>query len=129
MNLDRSEFDEFKIEDNFLKFCSFVCILHGKKLNIANIFLIVLKNSNYRELLRLALDVDTDLQIFRYFLRFDVSLSKSKYISKFLNSNEGLKLKLNVYGVPKEDIQRTSKEIKARKKTALSNKKRLRKDK
>ena len=129
MNLDRSEFDEFKIEDNFLKFCSFVCILHGKKLNIANIFLIVLKNCNYRELLRLALDVDTDLQIFRYFLRFDVSLSKSKYISKFLNSNEGLKLKLNVYGVPKEDIQRTSKEIKARKKTALSNKKRLRKDK
>ena len=129
MNLDRSEFDEFKIEDNFLKFCSFVCILHGKKLNIANIFLIVLKNSNYRELLLLALDVDTDLQIFRYFLRFDVSLSKSKYISKFLNSNEGLKLKLNVYGVPKEDIQRTSKEIKARKKTALSNKKRLRKDK
>lgn len=129
MNLDRSEFDEFKIEDNFLKFCSFVCILHGKKLNIANIFLIVLKNSNYRELLRLALDVDTDLQIFRYFLRFDASLSKSKYISKFLNSKEGLKLKLNVYGVPKEDIQRTSKEIKARKKSAFSTKNKLRKDK
>ncbi len=129
MNLDRSEFDEFKIEDNFLKFCSFVCILHGKKLNIANIFLIVLKNPNYRELLRLALDVDTDLQIFRYFLRFDASLSKSKYISKFLNSKEGLKLKLNVYGVPKEDIQRASKEIKARKKSAFSIKNKLRKGK
>jgi glycerol dehydrogenase-like iron-containing ADH family enzyme len=129
VNLDRSEFDEFKIEDNFLKFCSFVCILHGKKLNIANIFLLVLKNQNYRELLRLALDVDTDLQIFRYFLRFDASLSKSKYISKFLNSKEGLKLKLNVYGVPKEDIQRTSKEIKARKKAAISIKNKLRKNK
>ena len=129
MNLDRSEFDEFKIEDNFLKFCSFICILHGKKLNIANIFLIVLKNPNYRELLRLALDVDTDLQIFRYFLRFDASLSKSKYISKFLNSKEGLKLKLNVYGVPKEDIQRTSKEIKARKKSAFSIKNKIRKNK
>lgn len=125
MNLDRSEFDEFKIEDNFLKFCSFICILHGKKLNIANIFLLVLKNPNYRDLLKLSLDVDTDLQIFRYFLRFDASLSKSKYISKFLNSKEGLKLKLNVYGVPKEDIQRTAKEIKARKKAALSNKKKL----
>jgi hypothetical protein len=129
VNLDRSEFDEFKIEDNFLKFCSFVCILHGKKLNIANIFLLVLKHQNYRELLRLALDVDTDLQIFRYFLRFDASLSKSKYISKFLNSKEGLKLKLNVYGVPKEDIQRTSKEIKARKKAAISIKNKLRKNK
>ena len=125
MNLDRSEFDEEKIEDNFLKFCSFVCIINNKKMNIANIFLLVLKNSSYRDLLKLALDVDTDLQIFRYFIRYDASLSKSKYISKFLNSKEGIKLKLNVYGVPKEDIQRTSKEVKARKKAALSNKKKL----
>jgi hypothetical protein len=128
VNLDRSEFDERKVEDNFLKFCSFICILYGKKMNIANIFLLVLKNQSYRDLLKLSLDVDTDLQIFRYFIRYDASLSKSKYISKFLNSKEGIKLKLNVYGASKEDIQRASKIIKARKKSALSAKKRLCKD-
>ena len=125
MTSDISEFDELRIEDNFLKFCSFICILYGKKMNIANIFLCVLKNQTYRDILKLSLDLDTDLQIFRYFIRYDASLSKSKYVSKFLNSKEGIKLKVNVYGASKEDIQRASKIIKARKKSALSAKKRL----
>ena len=129
VNLDRSNFDENSSEGNFLKFCSFICILYGKKMNIANIFLLVLKNNTYRDLLKKALDVDTDLQIFRYFIRYDASLSKSKYISKFLNSREGQKLKTNVYGFPKENIQRAFKNKKVNKKSAISDKKRLSKNK
>jgi len=78
-----------EIEHNFLCFCSLMCILFGKKLNLPNIFLIILKTPSYKHILKSLVSIDTDFELFKLFIEYDPTLSKSKYISKFLNSREG----------------------------------------
>ena len=75
-------------EYHLLAFCSFITILHGKKLNLPNIFLCLLKSKKYREILKTMLDLDCDYQIFKVLIDYDPTLHKSKYISKYLNKNK-----------------------------------------
>jgi hypothetical protein len=84
---------EYEAEHLFLAFCSFVTLLHVKKMNLANVFLILLQNKELRDLFKLYCDVDTDFAVVQTFLKFDPSLHKSKYIMKYLNNN---KKKLNM---------------------------------
>jgi hypothetical protein len=125
------EIDSDKKEDdhNFLCFCSLMCIINGKKLNLPNIFLLVLKNENYKNLLKYMLTIDNDYDLFKFFIDFDSTISKSKYISKYLNSTQGTKIKKNVYGFRKENIQRVPKRIKKRKGTPVQSSKKLHKNK
>lgn len=76
-------------EHNFLCFCGFLCMLVGKKLNLPNVFLLVLKNPKYKQVLKTLVSIETDFELFKLFIEYEPSLSKSKYISKFLNSREG----------------------------------------
>jgi hypothetical protein len=75
----------------FLAFCSMLCIIYGKKLNLPNIVLLLLENQNYRSIFKSMLGVDTDFEIFRMFVNYDSTLSKSKYISKYLNNRKNIK--------------------------------------
>ncbi len=75
---------EFKIL--FLRFCTLVCILHNKKLNLANIFLLVLKNKKIKELYMTVCEFDCEYEAYRCFLEYDNALHKSKYIKKYLNT-------------------------------------------
>jgi hypothetical protein len=70
----------------FLSFCTFIYLIHGKKLNLANIFLLCLKNENIKKLLRITLDIENDYKAFKMFFEFDPTLHKSKYIMKYLNN-------------------------------------------
>ncbi len=79
---------EFEQEHNMLSFCSFLTIVYGKKLNLPNIFLLLLKNKKYRDLFKSMLDLECDYQIFKMFVDYDPTLHKSKYISKYLNKNK-----------------------------------------
>jgi len=69
----------------FLCFCTLTTLLNGKKLNLANIFLQCLKSSNYKEFLKLLLDLDSDYYVYKMFFEFDPTLYKSKYIMKYIN--------------------------------------------
>ncbi len=69
----------------FHAFCSLLCILHGKKLNLPNIVLLLLKNANYRSVFKQMTSAETDYEIYQMFLNYDATLSKSKYLSKYLN--------------------------------------------
>lgn len=82
-------------EHNFLCFCSLMCILSGKKLNLPNIFLLLLKTPKYKQIVKTLLSIDTDYELVKLFVDYDPTLSKSKYISKFLNSREGRAILLN----------------------------------
>ena len=113
-NLERNE-----QEHNFLCFCSLICILNSKKLNLPNIFLMVMKNPNYKSVLSKMLCIDNVYDLFSYFIIYEPSLSKSKYVSKFLNSKEGIKLKHENYGFSKGNIQPTSYRIKKSKKSSI----------
>jgi len=124
------ELDTDKKENNhnFLCFCSLVCIINGKKLNLPNIFLLVLKNETYKTLLKYLLTIDNDYDLFKFFIDYDSTISKSKYISKYLNSSQGVRNKKNVYGFRKDNLQRASKRIKKVKKQTVQNKEGFLKD-
>lgn len=71
----------------FLSFCSFVCIAFNKKLNFANIFILLLKDTSLRELYMKLCGFDSEFDAIKSFLDYDPSLYKSKYIKKFLSTH------------------------------------------
>ena len=73
-------------KNNFLKFCTLVCIIHNKKLNLANIFLLILQEKQIKRLYMEMCDFDTEMEALKSFFDFDSTLHKSKYIKKYLNS-------------------------------------------
>ena len=79
---------EYEQTHLFLSFCSFVTLINTKKLNLANVFIQLLKNNNLRDLFKEYCDLKNDFSAIKFFLQFDSSLYKSKYIMKFLNSNK-----------------------------------------
>jgi hypothetical protein len=124
MDLD---LEKNELNHNFLCFCSLICIINGKKMNLPNIFLLVLKNESYKAILKYMLTIDNDYDLFKFFIDYDSTISKSKYISKYLNSTKGVKIKKDVYGFRKDNLQRAPKRIKKIKKSTISTKKKLRK--
>lgn len=72
----------------FLSFCAFICMLKNKKLNLPNIFLIMLQDDTIRSIFKKMCDIDTDYEALKKFLEYDATLHKSKYIKNFLDQNE-----------------------------------------
>lgn len=120
-----NDLEKNELNHNFLCFCSLLCIINGKKLNLPNIFLLVLKNETYKSLMKYMLTIDNDYELLKHFIDYDYTISKSKYISKYLNSNQGTKVKKNVYKFRKNNIQRISKRKKKSKKPTVSTKEKL----
>jgi hypothetical protein len=85
------EIDKKETEHIFKSICSLICIVHNKKLNLANILLLYLQNSEIRELFKQTLSLNTDFETVKVFLEFDPCLHKSKYIMKFLNNKNNKK--------------------------------------
>ena len=75
------------IVHKFLGLCSFVSICENKKLNLANVFLLVLKEKKYRDIYKESLIIDTNFELVKIFLQHDPYLYKSKYITKFLKKH------------------------------------------
>jgi len=71
----------------FLTLCSFVSICENKKLNLANVFLLVLKEKKYRDLFKDSLIIESNFELVRLFLLHEPYLYKSKYITKFLKKH------------------------------------------
>lgn len=77
---------EYELNHLFLSFCTFITLTHTKKLNLANIFLLLLQDKELRDFFKKYCDIPSDFAVVQTFLKFDPSLHKSKYIMKFLNS-------------------------------------------
>ena len=75
------------IVHKFLSLCSFVSICENKKLNLANVFLLVLKNKKYRDLFKEILIIESNYDLVKLFLQHDPYSYKSKYITKFLKKH------------------------------------------
>lgn len=78
----------------FLAFCSFVCIIKNKKMNLANIFLWLMREPELREIFKALCEVETDYDVLKCFLEYEPSLHRSKYIRNFLQDNPKLNLKI-----------------------------------
>jgi hypothetical protein len=79
---------EYELNHLFLSFCTFITLTHTKKLNLANIFLLLLQDKDLRSFFKAYCDIPSDFAVVQAFLKFDPSLHKSKYIMKFLNSTK-----------------------------------------
>ena len=71
----------------FLTLCSFISICENRKINLANVFLLILKEKRYRQLFKESLLLDSNFELVKLFLQHDPYLYKSKYITKFLKKN------------------------------------------
>lgn len=79
---------EYELNHLFLSFCTFITLTHTKKLNLANIFLLLLQDKDLRSFFKIYCDIPSDFAVVQTFLKFDPSLHKSKYIMKFLNNTK-----------------------------------------
>lgn len=75
-------------EHILLSFCTTVTLLYGKKLSLQNVFIIILENDTLRDIIKDLLGVDSTYEIVRAFLNFDPTITKSKYITKYINSKK-----------------------------------------
>ena len=73
-------------EHYFLCFCSLVCLIKNKKLNLANVFLCLLQDKAIRDAFKMLSDIDTDYTALKKFLEYDPALYKSKYIRNYLDA-------------------------------------------
>lgn len=73
-------------EHNFLCLCSYISICENKKMNLANVLLLSLKEKQYKWLFLNILDVENEFELVKMFLQYDPFLYKSKYITKFFKS-------------------------------------------
>jgi hypothetical protein len=87
MSFDPSaEIIEDETSHLFLCYCSFVNNIKGKKLSIQNVFVETLKDEKLKNVVKMILSLDNDQELVRLFLEFDPSISKSKYVTKYVNS-------------------------------------------
>ena len=85
MKFSDSNIEEEELHYVFLSFCTLVSLLHGKKLNVANVFLYFLKSEELKQLFKEKTDVQSDYEAVMVFIKFDPALYKSKYVMKYLN--------------------------------------------
>ena len=83
--LEQAYNNEF--EHIFLSFCSYICIIHNKKMNLANIFILLMKEPEFLESYMTLTEIDTKYEALYSFLHYDTSLHKSKYIKNFLKTD------------------------------------------
>jgi len=76
-------------KNNFNKACSFICLLKNKRLNYANILIILLQEERFIELFKNLCSFESDIDCIKYFLECDPNIYKSKYIKRFLKSYHG----------------------------------------
>jgi hypothetical protein len=71
----------------FLCFCTFVMNLKGKKLSVQNVFVQTLQDDKLKNVAKTMLSLDSDFELVKVFLAFDPSISRSKYVTKWIRSN------------------------------------------
>jgi len=79
-------------EHLLLCFCTFCSLLKGKKLSLQNIFILVLQEKKLRDILKELLTIETNFDVVKLFIDFEPSITKSTYITKFLNANSNIQL-------------------------------------
>jgi hypothetical protein len=77
---------EQEFNNNLLSFCTFICLLFNKRMNLPNIFIVLLKHDDIRATFKKLIEIDNDYEVYKLFLEYDPSLYKSKYIKKYINA-------------------------------------------
>jgi hypothetical protein len=77
----------------FICYCSFVNHLKGKKLSIQNVFVTTLQEEKLKMILKTILSLDSDQELVKVFLEYDPTISRSKFVTKWVNGEQKKKQK------------------------------------
>jgi len=78
-----------EFEKSFYSFCTFVSLVHDKKMNFATVFLKILENKALRDIFISIIEEENDFTAIRKYIQTEPSVTKSKYVTKFLNKFDG----------------------------------------
>lgn len=67
------------------KYCSLICILVNKKLNIPTIFVHTVQTPEYLDFFKEFCGFESDIEALREFLKYDNSIITSKFTKKIFN--------------------------------------------
>jgi len=84
-NAPTHHIEEAEFMHAFLSFCTLVSLLNGKKMNYPTVFLKILENAKIRELYMEHIHEDSEFAAIKKFIDMEPSITKSKYITKYLN--------------------------------------------
>ena len=78
-----------EFEKSFYSYCTFIALLHDKKMNFATVFLKILEDRALRDIFVSIIEEENDFTAIRKYIQTEPSVTKSKYVTKFLNKLEG----------------------------------------
>ena len=78
-----------EFEKSFYSFCTFIALLHDKKMNFATVFLKILENKALRDIFISIIEEENEFTAIRKYIKTEPSVTKSKYVIKFLNKFNG----------------------------------------
>ncbi len=85
INTPTQNIEEEEFTHAFLSFCTMVSLLHSKKMNYATVFLQVLENKKIRDFYIKYINEGSEYDSIKKFITTEPSITKSKYITKYLN--------------------------------------------
>tara|TARA_R110000824_G_scaffold101158_2_gene240193 strand:+ start:89 stop:373 length:285 start_codon:yes stop_codon:yes gene_type:complete len=89
-NIPFDNIQDEEFQKSFYSFCTFVSLMHDKKMNFATIFLKILENKALRDIFVSIIDEENEFNAIKKYVITEPSITKSKYVTKFLNKFDGL---------------------------------------
>jgi hypothetical protein len=84
-NTPTQNIEDIEFTHAFLSFCTLVALQNSKKMNFATVFLKILQNKKMRDFYIEFINEGTEYECIRKFICTEPSITKSKYITKYLN--------------------------------------------
>ena len=81
---------EREFNKSFYSFCTFVSLMYDKKMNFATVFLKILENKALRDIFVNIIEEESEFTAIKKYIETEPSVTKSKYVTKFLNKFNGL---------------------------------------
>jgi hypothetical protein len=88
-NIPFEDIQTEEFEKAFYSFCTFVSLVHDKKMNFATVFLKILEDKALRDIFISIIEEENDFTAIRKYIQTEPSVTKSKYVTKFLNKFNG----------------------------------------
>ena len=88
-NIPFEDIQNQEFEKSFYSFCTFVSLVNDKKMNFATVFLKILEDKALRDIFISIIEEENEFTAIKKYIQTEPSVTKSKYVTKFLNKFNG----------------------------------------
>lgn len=85
-NSENLTIEDSEIINSFYQLATLVSLLLNKKINLQNLFILILTDPKINYIAKKITDIDSNIEICKYLLLLDPGLAKSKMILSFANN-------------------------------------------